>query len=94
MSTTSLKLPEDIKQLAAEAARRQGVSTHAFMVDAIRAAAVAGEKRAKFVADAVAARQDTLKSGKGFSATEVHRYMEGRVRGKAAPKPKVKRWRK
>jgi hypothetical protein len=31
MSTTSLKLPDDMKQLAAAAARRQGVTPHAFM---------------------------------------------------------------
>jgi len=72
MSTTSLKLPEDVKQLAVAAAKQQGVTPHAFMVDAIRVAAVAAEKRAAFVADAVASRAETLGSGKGYSADEVH----------------------
>jgi hypothetical protein len=93
MSTTSLKLPEDIKQLAIAAAKHHGVTPHAFMVDAIRAAAVAAEKRAAFVADAATSRTEVRKSGKGYSAAEVHAYVQARARGKAAPKPKAKSWR-
>jgi len=93
MSTTSLKLPEDVKHLAAEAARQQGITPHAFMVDAIRAAAAAAHMRADFVADAVAARAETLTSGKGYAATEVHAYLQGRAQGKATPKPRAKSWR-
>lgn len=93
MSTTSLKLPDDVKQLAAAAAKHQGVTPHAFMVDAIRTAAVAAEKRAAFVADAVASRSETLKSGKGYSATEVHSYVRARAHGEAVAKPKAKSWR-
>ena len=93
MSTTSLKLSEEVKQLAAAAAKHQGVSPHAFMVEAIRVAAVAAQKRAAFVADAVASRAETLKSGKGYSAAEVHTYVRGRAQGKAASKPKARSWR-
>lgn len=93
MSTTSLKLPEDIKQLAVAAAKHQGVTPHAFMVDAIRTAAVAAEKRAAFVSDAVASRAETLKSGKGYSAAEVHAYVRARAHGKAIAKPKARSWR-
>lgn len=93
MSTTSLKLPEDVKQLAAAAAKHQGVTPHAFMVDAIRVAAVAAEKRAAFVFDAVASKAETLKSGKGYSAAAVHTYVRARARGKAVSKPKAKSWR-
>ena len=93
MSTTSLKLPEDIKQLAATAAKQQGVTPHAFMVDAIRTAAVAAEKRAAFVTDAIAARSGTLKSGKGHSAAEVHAYIRARAEGKAVARPKARSWR-
>lgn len=94
MSTTSLKLPEDLKQLAVAAAKYQGVTPHAFMVDAIRAAAVAAEKRAVFVSDAVASRTEIRKSGKGYSAAEVHAYVQARARGRVVPKPKAKSWRR
>lgn len=93
MSTTSLKLPDDIKQLAVAAAKQQGVTPHAFMVDAIRAAAVAAERRATFVADAAASKAETLKSGKGYSATEVHAYIRARADGKVVSKPRAKSWR-
>lgn len=93
MTTTSLKLPDDVKQLAAAAALQQGVSPHAFMVEAIRAAGLAAEQRAAFVADAEAARAETLASGKAYAATDVHAYMRARVRGQAAPRPRAKAWR-
>jgi predicted transcriptional regulator len=45
MATNSLKLPEELKQRAAKAAQELGISTHAFMLDAIRQAADADEVR-------------------------------------------------
>lgn len=92
MTTTSLKIPEAVKQLAVEAAKHQGVTVHAFMVDAIRVAAEAAEKRAVFVAAAVAARDEALKSGKGYAADEVHAYIRSRAKGKSAAKPGIKSW--
>jgi len=93
MSTTSLKLPEDVKQLAIAAARQRGVSPHAFMVDAIRAVASAEERRAAFVAGALDARAETVRTGKGYKASEVHEFLKQRTQGKKAIKPRVKSWR-
>jgi uncharacterized protein (DUF1778 family) len=93
MSTTSLKLPDDVKQLAAAAAKHQGVTLHAFMVDAIRAAAVAAQKRADFVGVAIASRRETLKSGKGYAAAEVHAHLRARAQRKASSRPKARSWR-
>jgi predicted transcriptional regulator len=93
MSTTSLKLPEDVKQLAVAAAKQQGVTTHAFMVDAIRTAATNAKQRAQFVDDAVASRNEAVKSGKGYEAEEVHAFLRARARGKSTSKPRAKTWR-
>lgn len=93
MVTTSLKLPDDIKQLAAEAAKRQGVTPHAFMVDAIRHAVMQAERRAQFVADALSAKAEMLMSGEGYAADDVHDYLRARVRGEAPDKPKARSWR-
>lgn len=93
MSTTSLKLPEDVKQLAVAVAKRQGVTPHAFMVNAIRAAATNAERRAQFVADAIASREEAVESGKGYAAEEVHAYLRDRVQGKSTRKPRAKSWR-
>jgi len=93
MSTTSLKLPDELKQRAVAAARVTGVSPHAFMVQAIELAATAAEQRSGFVAEALAARKQVLRTGKGFDADEVHSYLKARVAGKKAAKPKAKSWR-
>lgn len=92
MSTTSLKLPDDVKQLAVAAARHQGVTPHAFMVDAIRTVAAAAESRAAFVAEALAAKAEFSRTGKGYDAAEVHAYIGLRAQGKKAARPKAKSW--
>lgn len=92
MATTSLKLPDDVKQLAVAAAQQQGVSPHAFMVEAIRTAGVAAEQRAAFVADAEAARDEAVASGKAYAAADVHAYLQARVRGQLVPRPRAKAW--
>jgi predicted transcriptional regulator len=93
MATTSLKLPDEIKQRATMAAQKQGITPHAFMVSAIEQAAITAERRAQFVAEATTARSSMLKSGKGYAAGEVHSYLRGRLAGKKPTKPKAKSWR-
>jgi len=93
MSTTSLKIPDDLKERAAAAAKRQGVSTHAFLVEAIKVATAADEARARLVADAKAARKEMLKTGEGFDADEVHAYLRARATGQSARPPKARSWR-
>ena len=93
MVTTSLKLSEDLKQRAAAAAQVQGVSPHAFMVQAIEQAAKAAELRGRFIAEAQASRKEALKTGKGYAADEVHAYLKLRIAGKKVAKPKAKSWR-
>lgn len=93
MSTTSLKLPDELKQRAIVAARRQGVTPHAFMLNAIAQAATAAEHRARFVAEAEAARKAMIKSGKGYDSDAVHAYLRSRVLGKKSTRPKATSWR-
>lgn len=94
MSTTSLKLSEELKQRAASAAQELGISTHAFMVDAIRQAADAVEVRATFVAEALAARAAMLESGKGHDSKQVGDYLRKRISDNTTPRPVSKPWRK
>ena len=93
MSTTSLKLPDELKQRAVSAAQKQGVSPHAFMIHAIEQAATTAECRASFLTDAQAAREQMLRTGKGYDADETHAYLRARISGKKAVKPKAKTWR-
>jgi len=93
MSTTSLKLTDELKRRAAAAAQSQGVTPHAFMVAAIESATTAAEQRASFVAEALAARSAMLDHGQGYDADEVHAYLQNRVSGKKSARPKAKPWR-
>lgn len=93
MSTTSLKLPEELKQRAARAADKAGLSTHAFMVRAIENAATNAERRAGFIASAHAAREEALTSASGFEAEAVHEWLKARASGEKIAKPKATKWR-
>jgi predicted transcriptional regulator len=94
MSTTSLKLPDELKQRAATAAQELGISTHAFMVEAIRQAAEAAEQRSQFVNEAIVAHAEMLQQGLGYDSNEVQAYLRKRISDKQAPRPDAKPWRK
>jgi predicted transcriptional regulator len=93
MTTTSLKLSEEIKARAVAAARLRGVTPHAFMVDAIRETAELTERRARLVADAAGTRDRARKTHRGYAAEDVHKYVKDLVAGKRPRKPKMKTWR-
>lgn len=93
MTTTSLKISDELKSRVAEVAHAKGVSPHAFMVEAIQQVTRQEEKRERFVADALEARQEALESGEGFAADEVHAYLKSRLKKGSASAPEAKRWR-
>jgi len=93
MSTTSLKLPDELKLRASTAAEELGISTHAFMVGAIRQATDAVEQRTQFVAQAQAARSEMLQSGQGHDANAVRAYLRARLADPATVRPGAKPWR-
>lgn len=70
-----------------------GQSAHAFMLAAIERQTRFSEQRRIFVADALAAREEAYRSGLGYSASEVHRYMQARARGEEAARPPPRKWR-
>lgn len=93
MQTTSLKLPDEIKQRATVVAQQQGVSAHAFMVSAITQATAAAEVRAGFIADALAAKDSMMISGEGYEANDVHQHLRARIAGNQNTRPELVTWR-
>lgn len=87
MSITSLKIPEELKRRAVDAAQQQGLSSHAFMVNAIEQTVLATEQRTSFIAEALAAEREMLESGLGYAADDVHRYIKARVAGDNPERP-------
>lgn len=93
MTTTSLKLPDDLKKRAANAAHELGVSLHAFMVSAIEQAAHATEQRLRFITEAKSAREEMIDTGLGLDADGVHAFLKAKVSGGKPTKPKARAWR-
>jgi predicted transcriptional regulator len=93
MRVTSLKLPEKLKERVAEVVADSDKSAHAFMIEAIERQTALAEARKRFINDALAAEQTMLRSGKGYRAEEVHRYMLAKASGKQSVRPKAKTWR-
>jgi len=82
VSTTSLKLPDEIKLQAANAAKDLGITTHAFMVEAIKQASINAELRRSFLEDANNARNEVLQEGKVHDADKVFKHLKARIAGK------------
>lgn len=82
VSTTSLKLPEEIKIQAISAAKDLGITPHAFMVEAIKQASINAELRRSFIEDSNNARNEVLKDGKVYESDKVFKYLKARIADK------------
>ncbi|MBZ0142109.1 MAG: CopG family transcriptional regulator, partial [Rhodocyclaceae bacterium] len=61
--TTTIKLPDDLKERVAAAAAASGKTPHAWMVEAIEAQAALAQRRQAFVASALKAEQEVAEYG-------------------------------
>jgi predicted transcriptional regulator len=91
MSTTTIRLPEDLKARVALAAKRSGTTAHGFILEAIAEKADQDERRASFLDVAEERYADIVASGKTIRWTEMRSYLEGRLAGKAVKRPVPKK---
>jgi predicted transcriptional regulator len=82
VSTTSLKLPEEIKMQAISAAKDLGITPHAFMVEAIKQASINAELRRSFIEDSNNARNGVLQDGKVYESDKVFKHLKARIADK------------
>jgi predicted transcriptional regulator len=94
MSTTSLKLPEELKGRIAAVAEKSNRSPHAMMLDMLERGVTAQEQRQDFVASALASREEFARTRMGFEPDELFAYLEARIKGLKSVKPKPKKWPK
>lgn len=87
MSTTSLKLPEALKQRISLLAEATGKTPHAFMVEALTEQTERTEKRQTFLQNAVQAKQHYEQTGIAYAAEDVHNYLNVKIQGKNPAKP-------
>jgi len=91
-ASTTLKLPERLKQRIAPLAKSAGKTPHAWMVEALEAHTALAERRKIFVADALAAEKEVERAGRAYPAGEVHRYLRARAAGRKMKRPKPAQW--
>ena len=87
MSTTTIRIEDDLKARVAAAAERAGKTAHAFILDAIAQTVEQVELDDEFhhVADARWAK--VLSTGKTVAWDDAKAYLEARLRGKSPRKP-------
>jgi len=92
MATTSLKLPDNLKQRINTLAAAAGRTPHAFMIEALTEQTERAEKRREFLQSALDAKQHHEQTGIAYDADSVHRYLRAKIQGGNLPKPQpVKR---
>ncbi len=91
MSTTTIRLPQDLKERIARAARRAGSTAHSFILEAIAEKAEQEERLEEFQGTAEQRYAEILASGETVPWSEMRRYLERRLTGKkiARPKPRT-----
>lgn len=91
MSTTTIRLPEDLKVRVAAAAKRSGTTAHGFILEAIAEKAQQEELRADFDAVAEDRYARIVASGKTIPWQEMRGYLEERLAGKTVKRPAARK---
>lgn len=88
-TTTSIKLPDELRATIARVAQMEGKTAHALMVETLQTAMDDALARQQFYGDGAAALQDTLDSNAVYPADDVHAYLLARVAGGKPARPKA-----
>lgn len=91
MTTTTIRMPDDLKNRVAAAAKRAGTTAHGFILAAIAEKAEAEELRADFDAVAEDRYARIVTTGKAVPWAEMRGYLEDRLAGKAARRPAARK---
>lgn len=87
MSTTTIRLPDELKARVAEAAKQAGTTPHNFILEAIAEKADLAAERATFHALADQRYAEFLESGKSIPWEDARAYLKNRLAGKAVRRP-------
>lgn len=91
MSTTTIRLSEDLKKRIAQVAEDAGTSSHAFILEAIEAGVECAERRSEFYDIAERRYAGVAESGKTIPWSDMRSYLLDRVNGKKAARPRPKK---
>lgn len=88
MSTTTIRLDDELKARVTAAAERAGKSPHAFLLDVIEQSVAQDEQRLSFREEAALRWKKVLRSGETVSWDEMRSYLTERAAGGKAIRPK------
>ena len=91
MPTTTIRLPENLKDRIAHAAERAGTTSHAFILDAIAERVNEEERRSDFHNTAERRYAEIATSGMTIPWKEMQTYLENRLAGKKVSRPKARK---
>jgi len=91
MSTTTIRLPKDLKARIAAVADRAGKTSHSLILEAIAEKAEQEERRADFDAVAEQRYAKIIASGKTIPWHAMRSYLEDRLAGKAVTRPRARK---
>ena len=90
MSTTTIRLPQDLKDRIARAAKRAGTTAHNFILEAIAEKAEQEERRGEFQNTAERRYAEIVATGKAVQWNEMRRYLERRLTSNKISRPKAR----
>jgi predicted transcriptional regulator len=88
MPTTTVRLPQDLKQRIARAAERAGTTAHNFILEALTEKTDQAERRAEFMDTAEQRYAQIAASGKTVPWSEMRKHLERRIAGEKSIRPK------
>ena len=91
MSTTTIRLPEDLKSRIERLAASRGNTVHAFMVEAIAEAANQMERRDAFHAEAQRRFKKMLRTGEYLTHEDLRDYGMALARGERPVRPPARK---
>ena len=91
MSTTTIRLPDELKIRIAEAAEREGTTAHKFILAAIAEKTDQAERQAEFSKEAEQRYADIVATGKTIPWADMRHYLEQRIAGKPSRPPAARK---
>lgn len=91
MSTTTIRLPDELKEQVAEAAKAQGKTPHGYIIEAIAEKAEMDLRRQSFVAEAEARYATIVETGKTIAWSDMKKYLEARIADQPARRPTARK---
>jgi predicted transcriptional regulator len=91
MSTTTIRLPDDLKARVAKIADAAGLTAHGFMLHAIEEQTAQAEAQAAMHRVASERLQAFRQTGKAIPWNEARQYLADRAAGKDAPRPRARK---